>query len=93
MIKIRELLKQREIEVFITDIQNRHPLDQLENTLAGLFPELKINFDPGDDSKPYPCSHTVLRVEGNDISVEKIKSTISHLGFNCEVLEDKVCNG
>lgn len=79
MIKIRELYKHREIEVFIT--------------LAGLFPELKINFDVSDDSKPYPCSHTVLRIEGTDISADKIKSAITHMGFNCEVLEEKICKG
>jgi hypothetical protein len=93
MSKIRELLKQREIEVFITDIKNNDPVDQLENSLAGLFPELKINFDLSDGSMPYPCGHTVLRIEGTDISAEKIKSTITHMGFNCEVLEDKICKG
>lgn len=85
-------LKLNEIEVFITDIKNLIQVEQLLKKLAESFPKLKINYDLSASEPPYPCGHTVLRVEGNEISSDKIKSTISHFGFNCDVLEDKVCN-
>lgn len=85
-------LKLNELEVFVTDIRNPIQVEQLLKKLKRSFPKLKINYDLSASELPYPCGHTVLRVEGNEISSGKIKSTISHLGFNCDVLEDKVCN-
>lgn len=85
-------LKLNEIEVFVTDIKSLIQVEQLLKKLEESFPKLKINYDLSASEAPYPCGHTVLRVEGNEISSGKIRSTISHLGFNCQVLEDKVCN-
>lgn len=85
-------LKLSEIEVFVIDIKNLIQVEQLLTKLEQSFPKLKIDYDLSTSEAPYPCGHTVLRVEGNEISSDKIRSTISHLGFNCQVLEDKVCN-
>ena len=88
----KESFKLNDIEVFITDIKSNIQVEQSLKKLEKGFPKLKINFDLSESELPYPCGHTVIRVEGNEISSDKIKSMISHLGFNCDVLEAKVCN-
>lgn len=89
-----ENVKQRTIplvEVFTTSIQNDIQAEHTLQSLAGCFPELKMNFDLNETDLPYPCGHTILRVEGDTINSKEIISIVNQSGFKCDVLEDKVC--
>lgn len=79
------------IEVFITSIQTEIQIRKTSDMLKKDFPELRINFDLDESNLPFPCGHTILRTEGNTIITKKIISKVNELGFNCEILEDKVC--
>lgn len=80
------------IEVFITNIQNEIQANHVSYMLKNGFPELKINFDLNETNLPYPCGHTILRIEGNIINTEKVLSVVNKSGFRCDILEDKICN-
>ena len=80
------------IEVFTTDVQNKFQAKQLLNMLNNNFSHLKINFDIERTQLPYPCGHSILRVEGRLINSEKIISLINKSGFMCDILEDKICH-
>lgn len=79
------------IEVFITDIQNNIQADIILNNIQKDNTDLKINFDLNDTDLSFPCGHTILRVEGNKINSDKIMVSVRKQGFNCEILEDKIC--
>jgi len=68
------------IEVFRTNIETTSDAHNLIEMLDQLLPGSHINFDLHDCDK-------ILRVEGNDFSVDAIVSLLSKKGFNCEVLE------
>lgn len=80
------------IEVFTTDVQNEFQAEKLLSILNNNFPQLKINFDIERTQLPYPCGHSILRVEGRLINSEKIISLASKSGFMCDILEDKICH-
>lgn len=75
------------IEIFTTDINNELMTVSVCKTLRQKFSGLKINFDPDETGLPYPCGHTILRAEG-----KVIMSTVHNLGFQCEILTDKICS-
>ena len=79
------------VEVFITDIQNNLQADIILNNIQNDNIDLKINFDLNETDLSFPCGHTILRVEGNKINSDKILETVRNQGFNCEILEDKIC--
>jgi len=79
------------VEVFTTNIQSKIQADSVLNLLENRFQTLKINFDLNEVEQPYPCGHTVVRVEGNTINAENIIAIINQSGFRCDILEDKVC--
>ena len=79
------------VEVFITDIQNNIQADIILNNIQKDNTDLKINFDFNETDLSFPCGHTILRVEGNKINSDKILETVRNQGFNCEILEDKIC--
>lgn len=80
------------IEVFTTNIQSEIQAIHVVGILEKSFIDLKINFDLNETNLPYPCGHTILRIEGKIINVEKVLSIVSRSGFRCDILEDKVCN-
>lgn len=80
------------IEIFITDIKNEIQFDKILTEIQKENSELKINFDLNETDLPFPCGHTILRVEGNKINSAKILQKVKILGFNCEILEDKICH-
>lgn len=80
------------IEVFTTNIQNEIQAIRVVGVLEKSFIDLKINFDLNETNLPYPCGHTILRIEGKVINTEKILSIVNKSGFKCDILEDKVCN-
>lgn len=79
------------VEVFITDIQNAIQAERILNTIQTENTVLKINFDLNETNLSFPCGHTILRIEGNKINSDKIMETVRNQGFNCEILEDKIC--
>ena len=80
------------IQVFITDLQTKGQEEQVLSLLNERFPEWTINFDSSSNEKPYPCGHTILRIEGTGIGEVPVKSLVSQLGIRCEPLEDKLCS-
>lgn len=78
-------------EIFITDIKNEVQANKILNSIKTENPELKINYDLKETEKAYPCGHTILRIEGDNINTKSIMTTVNNLGHNSEVLEDKVC--
>lgn len=79
------------LEVFITDIQNEMQADGISSIIKNENADFKINSDLNETDFPFPCGHTILRIEGNKINSEKILATVIGLGFNCNILEDKIC--
>lgn len=79
------------IEVFITDIQTKVQANKILNTIQIENTDLKVNFDLNETELPFPCGHTILRIEGIKINSDEVLATVRSEGFNCEILEDKVC--
>lgn len=68
------------IEVFKTNVSQVEEAKTLLQKLLQHFPNHKINFDLDD------CDN-VLRVEGKNISSEKIIEVLNSSCFKCQVLE------
>lgn len=79
------------VEIFITEIQKPLQTKKVLDTLESCFQELKINFDLDNSGQPFPCRHTILRVEGTAIMNQEISEIVNGLGFKCTLLMDKVC--
>ena len=67
------------VEVFKTDVKDKNLSVQLVRKLKKHFPESYINFDLDD------CDH-ILRVEGENISVQSVILLMKNFGYRCEVL-------
>lgn len=67
-------------EIFKTNIENKQSAEVIQNNLLDLFPKSNINFDLED------CDR-ILRVEGEDFTVNKIIEIVNKLGYECEILE------
>lgn len=78
-------------ETFITNIQNKVQANIILNSIKTENPDLKVNFDLNETEKAFPCGHTILRVEGDKINLERIVTSVQNLGYSCEILQDKVC--
>jgi hypothetical protein len=68
------------VEVFRTNVRQKRQAKVLLNVLSRQFPLFRINFDLDDCDK-------ILRVEGENISQEKITELIAENGYQCEILE------
>lgn len=79
------------VTVFISDIKTEVEAESILSTIKSKNEGLKINFDLNETELPFPCGHTVLRLEGSKINVNRILATVISLGFKCEILEDKIC--
>lgn len=80
------------IEVFTTNITSQNDAENIVKKLQTVFPALKINYDLGENELPYPCGHSIIRVEGTTLNSNNIISTINQSGFECDILEDKICH-
>ena len=80
------------IEVFITDISNKIQAEKVLNNLQKKHPDLKINYDLSETELAFPCGHTIFRIEGIDVNTKAIMKIVTGLGFQSEILEDKICN-
>ena len=78
-------------EIFNTDIRNKVQAYIILSALKKSNPELKVNYDLNETNLSFPCGHTILRVEANNINSGKIAAVIIGMRFNCEILQDKVC--
>jgi hypothetical protein len=68
------------IEIFKTNVELEEHAQCIMASLIQVFTSLKINFDLDDCDK-------ILRVEGHEFSVDRIRETIHALGYTCELLE------
>ena len=68
------------VEIFKTNVQEFSEAQKLVALLRRHFPESKINFDLDDCDK-------VLRVEGNNLRIEKVMTLVKEKGFLCKVLD------
>ena len=68
------------VEVFKTNVQEFSQAQKLVALLMRHFPGTKINFDLDDCDK-------VLRVEGNNLRIEKVMTLVIEKGFLCTVLD------
>jgi hypothetical protein len=68
------------VEVFKTNVQEFAEAQKLVAVLRRHFPGSKINIDLDDCDK-------VLRVEGNNLPVEKVMTLVTEKGFACTVLD------
>ncbi len=79
------------VDVLITNIKLESIATEMLHFLEGAHPQLKFNFDLEDFDKPYPCDHSILRIEGSFIDTNVIKEQLKNKGFRCGLLEDKIC--
>ncbi|QCX37361.1 hypothetical protein FF125_02510 [Aureibaculum algae] len=79
------------VEVFITNVKSVCLSQEILKLLEKSFPTLKINFDLEDFNKPYPCGHSILRIEGKVIDPKSIIQYLKSKGIKCELLKDKIC--
>ncbi|OQP58671.1 hypothetical protein [Niastella populi] len=68
------------VEVFKTNVQKFTEAQKLVALLRRHFPGTKINIDMDDCDK-------VLRVEGNNLRIEKLMTLVTEKGFLCTVLD------
>jgi len=80
------------VEVFMTNIRSSEEANQLKAMLDERFPGLSVHVDIEHAEPEWPCRHNVLRVQGETIDREGIIGTVSALGFECGILEDKICS-
>ena len=79
------------VEVFITNVKSETLSKEVLRFLESYYPDLKINFDLEDFNKPYPCGHSILRVEGEFIDTYYITQQLKMIGIESNLLEDKIC--
>ena len=68
------------VEVFKTNVAEVQEATKLVALLLQHFPTNKINFDLHDCDK-------ILRMEGQNVMVEKVMMLVEKNGFECSVLE------
>jgi hypothetical protein len=78
-------------EIYITDIQDEIQAEIISTTIQNENPALKLHFDLHATALSFPCGHTILKIEADKINSENIMAIVRNSGFQCEILEDKVC--
>jgi len=68
------------VEVFKTDVYEMTDATTILSLLYEHFPDSRINFDLEDCDK-------VLRIEGENIVISKVRTLIAQQGFMCHELE------
>jgi len=68
------------IEVFKTNVQKDQDAKRIVQELHRHFPGYTVNFDLEDCDK-------ILRIQADDICIEKVSTLLSIQGFQCFVLE------
>lgn len=79
------------VEVLITNVKSEAFSQEILKFMEKEHSELKFNFDLEDFNKPYPCGHSILRIEGKLVDSNAIIQQLKNKGIACEILKDKVC--
>ncbi|MBM1106245.1 hypothetical protein JQC67_08865 [Aurantibacter crassamenti] len=79
------------VEVFITTISNKRQAKRIINCIKKEFEDLKINFDLDETGLPFPCGHTVLRIEGLQINTSEVIKIVQKEAVMCQIMKDKIC--
>ena len=79
------------VVVFMTNVKLEIQSLEILQILKRTYPQLKFNFDLEDFNKPYPCGHSILRIEGNVVDTNSIVQQLKSEGIECGLLEDKIC--
>ena len=67
------------VEVFKTDVVDTTESTSLTFVLSKEFVDYKINFDLSD------CDR-ILRIESQNINVDRVLSIVNGMGYQCQVL-------
>jgi len=78
--------------IFTTNIPNQYEASDIMSAITHHNPELQLSFDIESAVSNYPCDHSILRVEGEKVRPQDIMAMVSQAGFECDILEDKVCS-
>ena len=79
------------VEVLITNVKSEILSTEILQFLEKEYPQLKFNFDLEDFNKPYPCGHSILRIEGKIIDTYSITQQLKSKKIECELLVAKIC--
>jgi len=60
------------VEVFITNVKSEILSIEILQFLEKEYPQIEFIFDLEDFNKPYPCGHSILRIEGKVIDTNSI---------------------
>ncbi len=77
--------------MFITNVKSEILSIEILQFLEKEYPQIEFIFDLEDFNKPYPCGHSILRIEGKVIDTNYITQQLRSKGIECELLEDKIC--
>lgn len=75
----------------MTNVKSEILSIEILQLLERKYIQLRFNFDLEDFYKPYPCGHSILRIEGEIIVTNSIIEQLKSNGIECELLEDKIC--
>lgn len=75
----------------MTNIPNKNQAIDIIAILDNYFSGLEVSFDIERKIINYPCDHSILRVEGDNIVVKDFIMVVNNSGFECDVLEDEIC--
>lgn len=78
--------------IFTTNIPNKYEASDIMSVTRYNYPDLLLSFDIENAVSNYPCDHSILRVEGEKIRSQNIIAIVNQAGFECDILEDKVCS-
>ena len=79
------------VEVFITDIKNKVQAEAVLENIQKTNSMIEIDFDLDETGFPFPCGHTILRIESHKINISRVVESILGQGFKCAILDDKIC--
>ncbi len=79
------------LALFITNIQKESQAEQTVQLIQAKFLPDHVNYDMDETGLPFPCGHTVLRVEGANINAKEILTLIRAQNVRCEIMEDRSC--
>lgn len=78
--------------IFTTNTPNQYEASDIMSVIRHHNSNLKLGFDIENTVSNYPCDHNILRVEGENVSPQHIMEMVSRVGFECDILKDKVCS-
>lgn len=80
------------VTIFTTNIPNQYEASDIMSVIRHHNPGGQLSFDIENAVSNYPCDHSILRVEGEKVNPQNIMTMVNQAGFECDILEDKVCS-